>query len=106
MNEHQCWYLQLLEPGLLEAIFNLGNVKFGLGDPAALVFGGDVYHVQKARILGYIVYIMVPVWVDRAPWGWGAGVLIQCLVVLVRPEALGVGDNLNWVNEFWSLLML
>jgi len=81
VNQHQCWCLQLLEPGLLVAIFNLGNVKFGLGDPAALVFGGDMYQVQKARILGYIVYVMVPVWVDRAPWGSG-----WCPVVPIRPR--------------------
>jgi hypothetical protein len=61
VNQHQCWYLHLLEPGLLVAIFNLGNANFGLGDPAALVFGGDMYHVQKERILGFVVYIMVPV---------------------------------------------
>lgn len=30
-------YLQLLEGGLLEAMFNTGNVKFGLGDHALVL---------------------------------------------------------------------
>jgi hypothetical protein len=32
VNRHPHWYLHLLELGLLVAIFNWGNVKFGVRD--------------------------------------------------------------------------
>lgn len=73
-------------------------MKFGLGDPAALVFGGDMYHVQKARILGYIVYIMVPTHVGgQSSMGEGGGYLVSCGAGSAKVQ--GVDDNLNWVNE-------
>jgi hypothetical protein len=38
------WYLQHLEWGVLVAIFNPGNVKFGLGDPNFLLNGCEICH--------------------------------------------------------------
>ncbi len=41
MNQHPLWYLHLLELGLLVAIFNSGNDKFGVKN-LDLVLGSDI----------------------------------------------------------------